>query len=55
MKPGRKKLTDAQVREMLDRRKGGELLKVLADDFGITLNWVCQLCNHTRRHRRMIS
>lgn len=43
------KVSDSQVIAIRQRRKAGELLKVLAYDFGLNMNYVCRLCNFRDR------
>ena len=52
MKDRRYKLSDTQVLELRTRRRAGELLKIIAADFGVSLNYVATLCNHTQRARK---
>lgn len=43
------KVTDAQVREIRDRRATGESLPSIAKDYGIARSTACQIANGTRR------
>lgn len=42
------KLTDEQVKEIRARRSSGELLKTIAEDYGISLNHVSNIANGRR-------
>lgn len=46
-----RKLTDAEIEEILDLRAQGEKLRVIADLFGIGTSTVSKICNGTRRER----
>ena len=45
----RKKLSDEQVREMRAQRKAGALLKNLATDFHVSMNWVEKIVSYKYR------
>lgn len=45
------KLTDEQATEIIQRRRAGEKLRVLAEEFGVTQTLVCQLAKgQVRKH-----
>lgn len=47
--PKKSKLTNEQVAQIRERRKQGELLKVLSADFGVCMNYICRLTNYRDR------
>lgn len=48
---GRTKLSPEQVAAIRERRSMGESLKDLAYDFGVSLNWICQITNNRSLRR----
>jgi hypothetical protein len=48
---GRTKLSPEQVAVIRERRATGEPLKNLAFDFGVSLNWICQITNNRSLRR----
>lgn len=45
---GQSKLTSAQVREIRSRRESGELLRAIADDFGVNQSVVSRIAHRVR-------
>jgi Mor family transcriptional regulator len=52
MNDKRRKLTDAQIRAMREKRKLGSYLKELASEFNCSLNWVARVTNHKDTFRK---
>lgn len=45
------RVTDARIAEMREKRKQGALLKELAYEFGLSMNYVCRVLNGSDRKK----